>query len=256
MRLMRRPSTRLAWVCRVRSAISNLFSTEINHCGHWRLSLRSYFIGLPRALNLMAAICFPLCLIFASFLLLLALPSNASSATSENHNLPVPFNSSLDYIIPHCYTPEGQETPGIKSTNLKACKDALAVLVRTPEFTTPFRFSRNPRAMAKVIPAGWQMGDESDCRIIINCQNDHDSAIFRYADIAQIAKRIIENCVDHPDPFGRYPLLKWGGVDGIKEAETFYVGVARPIRPALEVEVGNMTVVASGGLIGGIVESS
>ncbi|CAF9930985.1 MAG: hypothetical protein ALECFALPRED_004773 [Alectoria fallacina] len=157
---------------------------------------------------------------------------------------------------PATNTPKSQETPGIKSTNLKACKDALAVLVRTPEFTTPFRFSRNPRAMAKVIPAGWQMGDESDCRIIINCQNDHDSAIFRYADIAQIAKRIIENCVDHPDPFGRYPLLKWGGVDGIKEAETFYVGVARPIRPALEVEVGNMTVVASGGLIGGIVESS
>ena len=204
----------------------------------------------------MAVICFPLCLIFASFMLFLALPSNASPAISENLNLPVTFNSSLNHIIPHCYTPEGQETPGIIATDLKACKDALAVLVRTPDFTTPFRFSRNPRALARLIPTGWQMGVESECRIIINCQNDHDSAVFRYADVAQIAKRIIENCVDRPDPSGRLPLLRWGGVDGIKDAETFYVAVARPIRAALEVGVGNMTVVASGGLVGGVVESS
>lgn len=199
----------------------------------------------------MAPMYFEICLIFVSLLLLLALPSNAS----KDQNSPVTFNSSSNPIIPHCYVPEGQDTPGIISTDLKACKDALAVLIRTPDFTTRFRFSRNPRAMAKIIPTGWQLGTESECRIIVNCQNDRDTAIFRYADVARIAKGIIDNCVDKPDPFGRYPLLKWGGVDGIQGEETFYVAVARPLSAA-EGEAANKTVIASGGLVEGVVESS
>lgn len=101
--------------------------------------------------------------------------------------------------------------------------------------------------MAVKVPTGWQLGPNADCRIIINCQNDRDTAIFRYADVAQIARRIIDNCVDQPDPFERFPMLKWGGVDGIKGEETFYVAVARPLRPVLEVEIVNQTMPASRG---------
>ena len=86
------------------------------------------------------------------------------------------------------------------------------------------------------------MGADATCRIIINCQNDRDTAVFRYADVAQLARMILDNCVDKPDPFGRYPLLKWGGVHGIMGEETFYVAVARPILHGLELEVTNRTV--------------
>lgn len=213
-------------------------------------------MGAIRALNIMAPMCFRLCLIFASLLLFLALPSSTSPTTPEIQLSAVTSNSTPNAIVPHCYIPEGRDTPGIHATDLEACKDALAVLVRTPNFMTRFRFSRNPRAMAIEIPTGWQMGTVSDCRILVNCQNDRDTGVFRYADVAQIARRIIENCVDQPDPYGRHPLLRWGGVDGIEGTETFYVAVARPLRAAPEVEVANVTVIASGGLIDVGIESS
>ena len=100
------------------------------------------------------------------------------------------------------------------------------------------------------------MGAEAGCRIIVTCQNDRDTAIFRFADVARVARRIIDNCVDKPDPFERFPLLRWGGVAGIQGEDTFYVAVARPISRTLEIEVANTTVVPSGGLIDVVIGSS
>lgn len=99
--------------------------------------------------------------------------------------------------------------------------------------------------MAKELPAGWQLGPGASCRIVVNCQNDKDSAVFRYADVAQIAGRIIDNCVEKPDPFGRFPVLKWGGIHGITDEETFYVAVARPLPSVLSVEGTNATGITS-----------
>lgn len=110
--------------------------------------------------------------------------------------------------------------------------------------------------MARKIPTGWQLGTQSECRIIVNCENDRDTAVFRYADVAYIARKIIDNCVDKPDPFERYPLLKWGGVHGISGEETFYVAIARPLNPALDGKIANVTVIASGGLGDGVFEVS
>ena len=76
--------------------------------------------------------------------------------------------------------------------------------------------------------------------------NDRDTAVFRLADVAQVARRIIDRCVDEPDPHGRYPLLKWGGVSGISAEETFYVAVAKPIRPELGLEGANLTLIETG----------
>ena len=174
---------------------------------------------------------------------------NASPTSPKDRNSPVPFNSTLNDIIPHCYTPRGEETPGISPTNLKACQEALLILVHQPDFTTPFRFSANPRAMARKVPAGWQFGDPARCRIIVNCENNRDTAVFRYADIAQVARKVIDNCVDKPDPFGRFPLLRWGGIHGLTGQETFYVAVARPHDRTPEVGLANLTAPAGGGMV-------
>lgn len=195
-------------------------------------------------------------LVFAALSLLLALQSNSLPTTPGNPDSLMMDNSSANAVINHCYTPNGQETPGIKPTNLQACKDALNLLVHTPDFTTEFRFSRNPRAMAKQLPIGWQVNYYSDCRILVSCENDRDTAVFRYADVAQAAKRVISACVDNPDPHGRLPMLKWGGVASLKNEDTFYVAIAKPIRPELEIEVANRTVITGGGLVNGAIELS
>lgn len=194
-------------------------------------------------------------LVFASLLPLLALQSHASPTTARNQNSLVTFNSSSNIIISHCYTPEGRETIGIQPVNLEACKDALAVLVLTPDFTTRYRFSQNPRAIARKVPLGWQLNRDSACRIVVNCENDRDTAVFRFADVAQAARRIIDNCVDKPDPSGKYPLLKWGGIDAM-EVQTFYVAIARPAGSLLEVEVVNKSVIASEIFVDGGIGSS
>ena len=98
--------------------------------------------------------------------------------------------------------------------------------------------------MARMVPIGWQKTTESDCRIVITCMNDRDTAEFRLADVAQVARRIIDHCIDEPDPHGRYPVLKWGGISGI--TETFYVAVAKPIRPGLVLEGTNLSVIETG----------
>lgn len=202
-------------------------------------------IRMTTTLNTIAPKSFPFHLVFALLLLVLALHSNASSIISRNTNSLVTFNSSFNGIIPHCYSPEGSDTPNIQPVARKACRDALAVLVKAPDFTTPFRFSKNPRAMARELPAGWQSGIGATCRIVVNCLNDKDSAVFRFADVAQIAGKIIDNCVERPDPSGRFPMLEWGGIHGISGDDTFYVAVARPRNSVLSVEGMNVTEIMS-----------
>ena len=93
------------------------------------------------------------------------------------------------------------------------------------------------------LPLGWQLGQNADCRIVVNCANDQDSAFFRFADVAQVARQIIGDCVDRPDPDGRVPLFRWGGVNRLRDENTFYVAVARPLQPLLASEgVTNGTV--------------
>lgn len=184
-----------------------------------------------------------------------ALQSNASPTATKNPGSLSMVNPIPNAIIfPHCYHPDGADTPGIQPTNLQACKDALQVLIRFPDFTTRFRFSRNPRTMAKEVPAGWQLGTDAECRIIVNCLNDRDTAIFRYADVARLARKIMDECVDSPDPHQRVPLLKWGGVKGIEGTETFYVAVARPITFATDVHSLNGTLFLDRGMDGGDVD--
>ena len=100
--------------------------------------------------------------------------------------------------------------------------------------------------MARKIPIGWQKTADAGCRIVVTCMNDRDTAEFRLADVAQLARRIIDNCVDVPDPHGRYPLLRWGGISGLDGEETFYVAVAAPIRPGLELGYANLSVIETG----------
>ena len=103
--------------------------------------------------------------------------------------------------------------------------------------------------MGKKLPIGWQLGQGAGCRIVVSCENDRDTAVFRYADVAQEARKIIDNCVDKPDTHGRYPLLTWGGIHGLRGEETFYVAVASPIQPVLEAGLANWTAPVGGVLI-------
>ena len=202
----------------------------------------------------MARLCLPLHLVFAVSFLIHALHSHAFPTEPANQNSLVMLNSSINAITPHCYTPDSPETPGIEPVDLQSCRNALLVLVRSPHFTTSYRFSRNPRAQARSIPLGWQLGLDADCRIIINCHNDRDTGVFRLADIAQAARKIIDDCVYKPDPDGRLPLFKWGGVRGLVGQETFYVAVAKPIRSLRGVGAANGTVFTGEGLLDGVTE--
>ena len=202
----------------------------------------------------MARLGFPLHLL-AVLLLVHALQSNAVPTQPGNLDSLASFNSSINTnIVAHCYTPETRDTPGIEPVTLTACKDALHVLVRQPNFADRYRFSRNPRAQAIKIPLGWQLGTNAHCRIVVNCINDHDSAIFRFADVAQVAKQIIEDCVDQPDPFQRVPIFKWGGVNRLKDENTFYVAVARPLQSLLGSDGVNGTLVTGLGSVDGGIE--
>ena len=200
-------------------------------------------MALPNDLTMT---CSPLWLVFASLMLLLALPSSAFSTDPNITTLSAPIKSSLNAFQSHCYTPDSPGTPGIKPVDTQDCTAALSVLVRTRDFAKPFRFSRNPRAMARLLPIGWQKFAQSDCRIVVTCMNDHDTAVFRLADVAQVARQIIDNCVDKPDPLGRYPLLRWGGVSGVSAEDSFYVAVAKPIRAELELGFANLSVIETG----------
>ena len=188
----------------------------------------------------------------AVLLLVHALQSNAVPTNPGTHDSLVLLNSSINAeIVHHCYTPDSQQSPGMQPVNLDACKDALHVLVRQPNFADRYRFSRNPRAQAIKIPLGWQLGTHAQCRIVVNCINDHDSAIFRFADIAQVARQIIDECVDKPNPHEGVPVFKWGGVNRLKDESTFYVAVARPVQTVMGSDGVNGTVVTGWGAVDG-----
>ena len=202
----------------------------------------------------MVRLCFSLHLP-AVLLLVHALQSNAVPTKPGTHNSLGLFNSSINApILPQCYIPGSPTTPGIQPVNLRACKDALYVLVRQPHFTQRWRFSRNPRAQARKLPLGWQLGTGAECRIVVSCHNEHDSAIFRLADVAQLARQIIDRCVDKPDPHGRVPVFKWGGVTTLTDELTFYVAVARPNEVPLGSDGANGTVVTGWGSVDGGIE--
>ena len=188
-------------------------------------------------------------------LLLHALLPKASPISGNPDSL-VMFNSSVNAIERLCYTPDRELTRHFKPVELQSCNDALRLLVHQRDYTTSFRFSRNPRAQALELPRGWQLGDHALCRIIVSCENDRDTAIFRYADVAQVARRIIDHCVEKPDPQGRYPLLKWGGIEGLNGEQTFFVAVARPLRSRLETGVANGTVLTGGISVDGGIDAS
>lgn len=51
-------------------------------------------------------------------------------------------------------------------------------------------------------------------------------------------------------------MLKWGGLANLKNEETFYVAVAKPIREEWAIEVANRTVMTDGALLDGGIEIS
>ena len=222
---------RLAWVCR----------------SHLDIYFWSFGLNFGTISN---AMCIPLRLVVACFSLCFALQSNASPTTPRNQGSLVTVNPSLNAVNTHCYIPD--DNPGLEPAVLESCKGALAILVSTPDFAKRVAFTKNPTVVARLLPLAWQM---AGCRIVFSCLNDDDSAVFRLADVAQTAKRIIDNCIDQPDPSGRFPLLKWGGVALIGRSKTFFANVGKPIRHLLEIGGGNMTEIGGGGLIEGGMDS-
>lgn len=147
--------------------------------------------------------------------LMQALPSAALY-----HPLAKPSNSTLDDITPFCFDTESH--PGIRVTNAPDCHRALGLLIRQPGFTTPYKFSKNPRRLDVIsLPKGW---GADLCVIFISCANAQDTGIFRYADVAREARKVIRNCVDNqPEPYG--------GLYQVGSEGTFYVSVGRPTDP-------------------------
>lgn len=188
-------------------------------------------------------------------LLFLALTSSAPPPLDlGNHAPPALLNgSTASNMIRHCYSPDSRGSPGIQPTLKSSCLGALRVLVLHPDYLTRFRFSKNPRVLAaKQVPTGWQLGEEAECRIILNCVNDKDSFVLRYADVAKVARGIIANCVDRINTGPGWPMYNWGGVDEIPGSLTFYVAVARPFSGVGEV---NGSELANGTLMGGLITS-
>ena len=172
--------------------------------------------------------------------LLLLLASIAHHATSMAVDVnPTMAMTPLNRIVYHCFTPD--TSPNIGEANSKDCRDTLLLLARSPDFTTPMRFSKNPRSGVKV-PRGWRSGD---CLIFVSCENDRDSYTFRFADVLVVAKRIVDNCVG-TTVTEKWGILRWGGVDILGDSETFYVSVGKPFAPRT---VGEGVVLVNGTML-------
>ena len=140
-------------------------------------------------------------------------------------------NSTANDIVPICFSPLSH--PGIETTNAADCNRALRKIVLESGFLLPLRFSKNPRRLDVVkLPVGWRAGN---CVIFVTCSNLLDSDIFRYADIAAVAKNTIKLCVDVDDPHNpeRNP---YGGLEQVGDVGTFYVSVGSPKVPPRVVE--------------------
>lgn len=155
-----------------------------------------------------------------SFLLLLSSLAHYATSMIIDVDSTITTNTS-NRIVPHCFTPDS--SPGIGETNLKDCRDTLLILARNPNFTTPMRFSKNPRRGLKV-PRGWSSGE---CLIFVSCENDRDAYTFRFADVLVVAKKLVDTCVATKE-VEKWGLLRWGGVDILGDTETFYVSVGKP----------------------------
>ena len=144
------------------------------------------------------------------------------------------ISNSSDRIDTHCFTPDTH--PQMAEVTQKGCRDALLILARNPDFTTPLRFSKNPRRGIK-IPRAWTSGA---CTIIMSCENDRDAYTLRFADVLVVAKKLVETCVGTQES-EKWGLLRWGGVDILGDSETFYVSVGQVI--ARTVPAGNVDLV-------------
>ena len=166
-------------------------------------------------------------------LLLLASLSHHVNSTVINPSL-APSNPG---IIAACFTPELRT---VSETNMQDCRNALQVLARAPDFTTPMTYSKNPRRGA-IIPRGWVA---NDCLIMVSCDNDRDAYTFRLADVLVVAKKIVDNCVATKQS-PKWGLLRWGGIDVLGDSLTFYVSVFKPMRDsagnAISLELVNDT---------------
>lgn len=174
-------------------------------------------------------------MIFGSLLLLASFAHQATSMLI-NLNLTTATDSSND-LDAHCFTPE--TSPEMTEVSLRSCRAALQVLARNPDFTTPFRFSKNPRRGIK-IPRAWTSGD---CTIIMSCENDRDAYTFRFADVLVVAKWLVDTCVGTQES-EKWGLLRWGGVHILGDSDTFYVSVGKlytPTIPAGSVDLMELT---------------
>jgi len=178
-------------------------------------------------------------LVVSTYLIIHAL--SASIANQPALSLPNPVNGTSNVIIGHCYTPAS--LAGVQETNPRDCREALKVLIRQPAFTTPLRFSKNLRRGIKV-PRGWTAGQ---CIIFVSCENDRDAYTFRFADVAQNARRLIDGCVGKPDETGQWGTFKWGGVDKLLDTMTFYVSVGKPVPPSPGVGEGTVMALMGNG---------
>lgn len=135
---------------------------------------------------------------------------------------PKPSNTTVGDVIPYCF--DQTSHPGIGYTNYADCRRAMTRLIREPRFTTSFRFSKNPRRLDIIkLPKGWGAGN---CVIFVSCENNRDTSVFRYADVAREANRIIDKCIKEvPDRPGEPP---YGGLVQVGDVGTFYVSVGRP----------------------------
>ena len=84
----------------------------------------------------------------------------------------------------------------------------------------------------------------------MTCKNDRDAYTFRFADVLPVAKRLVDNCVGTHES-ERWGLLRWGGLDGLGDSETFFVMVGHPFVPGsaagsvIPVELVNGTLLGS-----------
>ena len=136
-------------------------------------------------------------------------PSLSPSITTSN---------ATDNFLLHCFTPFAH--PDRKAINATECKKAVRLLVLSPGFTKEYKFSKNKRRFDVIsLPRGWQSGD---CLIMLSCENDLDSSVFRLSDVARQANKIMEACVlDGETPYG--------GVVGVSDVTSFYVSIGKPL---------------------------
>ena len=128
--------------------------------------------------------------------------------------------TSLNWIRPHCFTPETD--PSIQPIVLDECRTALNLLAHNPDFTTPHSYSKNP-LRGRPLPLGWKF---RDCLILASCENERDALIFRFADVLVSAKRLVDTCVG-TERTEKWGLLRWGGVDNLRDSLTFFVSVIK-----------------------------